>query len=207
MKRPLIRSQRLAHGTQDGPESLCPVPSGSQRNPQITPFSIPISMPNLQIHEVTRENWRAALHLAVHPEQQRFIADYAPIAALGLAKAYVRPGGLFWTPYAIYSDGVMVEFCMLAHAADNTEAVWIYHFFIDYRHQGKGQGRSALCELIVLIMAQYPNCKQIRLSVHPENQRAQRLYTDLGFQSTGEQQDGEPVYCLTRPVSAPAQRV
>ncbi len=44
-------------------------------------------MPMLTMHEVTRENWREALRLSVRPEQQRFIADYAPIAAIALAKA------------------------------------------------------------------------------------------------------------------------
>lgn len=163
-------------------------------------------MANLQIHEVTRENWRAALRLAVHPDQQRFVADHAPIAALGLAKAYVRPGGLIWIPYAIYNDGEIIGFTMLAHAAESTDAVWIYHFFIDHRYQAKGHGRSALYALIYLIFERYPSRKQIRLSVHPDNHRAQRLYTDLGFQSTGEVQDGEPVYCLYRPASTPAQR-
>ena len=61
-------------------------------------------MNGLSLQEVTRENWRATLGLAVFPEQQRFIADYAPITAVALAKAYVRPGGLVWVPYAFYAD-------------------------------------------------------------------------------------------------------
>ena len=31
-------------------------------------------MEGLSIHEVTSENWRTTLRLAVHPEQQRFIS-------------------------------------------------------------------------------------------------------------------------------------
>ncbi|HEY7848661.1 MAG TPA: hypothetical protein VIC27_01290, partial [Ktedonobacterales bacterium] len=58
----------------------------------------------ISIAEVTQTNWRAALTLSVAPEQQRFIADSAPIAALALAKAYIRPGGLLWTPYAFFAD-------------------------------------------------------------------------------------------------------
>src|SRR5579872_1481542 len=58
----------------------------------------------LTMREVTRENWRATLRLAVHPEQQRFIADTVPIAAIALAKAYNRPGGLLWLPYAFYAQ-------------------------------------------------------------------------------------------------------
>jgi len=59
----------------------------------------------LTMQEVTRENWRATLGLAVFPEQQRFIADSVPIAAIVLAKAYIRPEGLVWIPYAFYDNG------------------------------------------------------------------------------------------------------
>jgi hypothetical protein len=37
-------------------------------------------MSNIALREITRENWRAALKLTVRPEQQRFIADHAPIS-------------------------------------------------------------------------------------------------------------------------------
>ncbi len=53
-------------------------------------------MPPISLQEVTAANWRATLNLRVHPEQQRFIADCTPIAAIVLAKAYIRPGGLLW---------------------------------------------------------------------------------------------------------------
>jgi len=33
-------------------------------------------MNGLSLQEVTRENWRATLALAIFPEQQRFIAHY-----------------------------------------------------------------------------------------------------------------------------------
>ena len=62
----------------------------------------------LTLQPVTAANWRAALALEVHPEQQRFVADYVPIAAIALAKAYVRPGDLVWVPYAIYAAEELV---------------------------------------------------------------------------------------------------
>jgi diamine N-acetyltransferase len=68
----------------------------------------------LSLQEVTRENWRTALSLTVFPEQQRFIADYVPIAAIALAKAYIRPGGLVWVPYVFYANDQMVGFTELA---------------------------------------------------------------------------------------------
>ncbi len=60
------------------------------------------------LQNVTRDNWRETLQLGVHPSQQRFVADYAPIAAIALAKAFVRPTGLVWVPYAIYADALLV---------------------------------------------------------------------------------------------------
>jgi len=39
-------------------------------------------MNGLSLREVTRENWRATLGLAVFPEQQRFVADSVPIGKL-----------------------------------------------------------------------------------------------------------------------------
>jgi hypothetical protein len=94
-------------------------------------------MADISLHEVTRDNCRDSLQLSVHPEQQRFIADYAPIAAIALAKAFVRPGGLVWAPYAIYADAEMVGFVELAYAPTSVDQYWAYHFFIDRSWQGK----------------------------------------------------------------------
>jgi diamine N-acetyltransferase len=168
----------------------------------------------ISIAEVTQTNWRAALTLSVAPEQQRFIADSAPIAALALAKAYIRPGGLLWTPYAFFADdhtaasaapaapadggnhGAMVGFAMLAYEPESADEYWIFHFFIDQRFQGRGYGALALERLLALIRERHPHCQAVQLLVHPENQRAQRLYTRAGFRATGELRDGEPCYRL-----------
>src|SRR5215472_8898728 len=98
---------------------------------------------DLTIREVTRENWRAALRLAVHPDQQRFIAGVVPIAAIALAKAYIRPGGLLWLPYAFYVDTEMIGFTELAYEPDSSDTYWIPHFFIDVAYQGQGYGKKA----------------------------------------------------------------
>src|SRR5262245_7431502 len=101
-------------------------------------------MGDMTLREVTRDNWRAALRLEVYPEQQHFIADYAPVAAIALAKAYVRPGGLIWTPYAFYAGDEMVGFAELAYEPGGAEEYWIFHFFVDRRFQGQGYGKRAL---------------------------------------------------------------
>jgi len=151
-------------------------------------------MSELSLREVTRENWRATLRLAVYPEQQRFIADSIPIAAIALAKAYIRPGGLLWVPYAFYAATEMIGFTELAYEPGSSENYWLFHFFIDARSQGQGYGRQALRLFLQFLKEHYAPCEALQLTVHPENHRAQHLYNALGFQPTGTEVDGEPVY-------------
>src|SRR5260370_7114796 len=95
-------------------------------------------MNELSLREVTQENWRATLGLAVFPEQQRFIADYVPIAAIALAKAYIRPGGLVWVPYAFYAATEMVGFTELAYEPRTPHNYSIFPFFIYHPYQARG---------------------------------------------------------------------
>jgi diamine N-acetyltransferase len=153
-------------------------------------------MAGISLREISEDNWRATLQLAVHPDQQQFIADYVPIAAIALAKAFIRPGGLVWVPYAIYAENDLVGVIELAYERNSPARYWVYHFFIDQMHQGKGYGTAALQAFIALVKEQHPNCQQIKLTVHPDNRRAQSLYTSVGFRPTGAEQDDEPVYML-----------
>ena len=154
-------------------------------------------MPEITIREVTRDNWQAALRLTVHPAQQRFIADYTPIAAIALAKAYIRPGGLTWIPYAFYAGATMIGFAELAYEPGSAENYWLFHFFIDSHFQGQGYGKQALQTLLQFIKEHFIECRAMYIMVHPENERAIRLYMTAGFQPTGEERWGEPVYRLS----------
>ncbi|KAB8141210.1 GNAT family N-acetyltransferase [Chloroflexia bacterium SDU3-3] len=151
-------------------------------------------MPHVALQEINADNWRATLDLAVHPQQQAFIAGHTPIAALVLAKAYVRPGGLRWVPYAIATDQVFVGMLALAYEPGSSETYWLYHFFIDQRHQGQGYGAAALGALFAHIRREHPLCRRLHLTVHPDNHSAQRLYRRLGFAPAGQQIHGEPHY-------------
>src|SRR5258708_15830519 len=150
----------------------------------------------ISLKEITRANWRDALTLSVRSEQQRFVADHSPVAAIALAKAYIRPDGLIWVPYAIYADAIMVGFTMLAYEPDSSDQYWIYHFFIDQRYQGHGYGTAALQVLITMIKNSFCTCQTIQLTAHPENILAQGFYTRGGFSSTNQMAHGEPVYRL-----------
>lgn len=153
-------------------------------------------MEDLTLRPVTQENWQEALRLAVHPDQQRFVSDYAPIVAIALTKAYLRLGGATWLPYAIYAGATMVGFVALAYESDIADEYWIFHFFVDQRYQGQGFGKAALRHIIELVKAEHPQCHTMKLVVHPENHQAQRLYTAAGFHVTGAERWGEPIYQL-----------
>lgn len=100
------------------------------------------------------------------------------------AKAYVRPGDLDWEPLAVTAGGSVVGVVALAHAGTYTE---LLHLAVDVSEQALGVG-SAAVELLV--------AEDVRLPVHPDNERAQRLYRSRGFLPNGEVRDGEPVWSL-----------
>ncbi len=151
---------------------------------------------DISLRPVTEDNWREALSLTVRPDQQRFVAQYQPVVAIALAKAYVRLGGATWIPYAAYEAASMVGFAQLAYWPDAPEQCWIFHFFIDQRYQGRGYGKATLAHLIELVEREYAACKALLLVVHPDNERAQHLYLGAGFRLTGAVRYGEPVYEL-----------
>jgi diamine N-acetyltransferase len=154
------------------------------------------AMDRVTVHRVTRANWRDALRLTVRSDQQRFIAGYAPIAAIILSKAYVGAEGMRWEPFAFISEAAMVGLAALAAEPRHTNRRWLFHFFIDERFQGRGYGHAALTALISWVSEHYPGCQSLQLTVHPENHVAQRLYTGMGFTPTGDKHGGEPVYHL-----------
>lgn len=150
----------------------------------------------ITLQPVTENNWGATLQLTVHPTQQRFVAAFTPIAAIALAKAYIRPFGWHWLPYAIYADQQMVGFFAIALEPKQPADSWLFHFFIDQHRQGRGYGKQAMQTLIELIKTEQPTCTGISLVVHPANVVAQSLYQQSGFVATGEERWGEPVYRL-----------
>ncbi|WQI95321.1 GNAT family N-acetyltransferase, partial [Rossellomorea vietnamensis] len=67
-------------------------------------------MSEIHIKLISSDNWRDALELSVHDEQQKFVASIHPPAAIALAKAYIRPDGRMIEPYGIYHQSKMAGF-------------------------------------------------------------------------------------------------
>lgn len=139
----------------------------------------------VQLKLVTRENWQEAIRLKVKDVQNHFV----PTVAVSLAKVYIKPDGdnVNYLPFAIYEEEQgMIGFVMHAYVENTDDMYWINGFIIDEKYQGKGYGRAALCKMVNWIINQYEQCKEIRLTVHKENDAARRLYKRVGFVEAGE---------------------
>jgi len=130
----------------------------------------------------------------VTPDQLVYVASHQPVALVILAKAYVRAGDLDWEPLAVTAGGPVVGVVALAHANQYTE---LLHLAVDVAHQGQGVGSAAVELLVAHVVATRPDAEAVRLTVHPENGRAQRLYRSQGFLPNGDVQAGEPIWSLS----------
>ena len=141
----------------------------------------------ITLRSITRDNVVDCVRLQTTEAQKHFVADNG----MSLAQAYTDPD---LVPRAVYADDILVGFVM--YGRDPTTNVdWIIRVMIDQRYQGQGYGRATMRELIAQL-SQQPDCAEIRLSFEPDNVVAERLYASLGFQRTGEIEDGEVVMRL-----------
>lgn len=145
----------------------------------------------ISLRTIDHINWRQALQVLVEPEQLRFVADHQPVALVILAKCYVQPSGVEWTPCLILQDGEPVGVFALAFTDATTVLI---NFAIDRNHQRKGIARAAVEDVVTLLEEKRPGCDRLILTVHPDNVAAQALYRSTGFVPTGDWSDGEPVW-------------
>lgn len=153
-------------------------------------------MSDISIKLISSDNWREALELSVHDEQQKFVASINPPVAIALAKAYIRPGGKMVEPYGIYNQNKMVGFFNLHYTPDSKDDYWLFHFFIDKRFQRNGLGSKALNELIRNIRYNNPACNRLYLTVHPENEAGRLFYLKFGFSEENKMTFAEPTFSI-----------
>lgn len=153
-------------------------------------------MSDISIKLISSDNWREALELSVHDEQQKFVASINPPVAIALAKAYIRPGGKMVEPYGIYNQNKMVGFFNLHYTPDSKDDYWLFHFFIDKRFQRNGLGSKALNELIRNIRYNNPACNRLYLTVHPENEAGRLFYLKFGFSEENKMTFDEPTFSI-----------
>ncbi len=139
------------------------------------------------LRDIDRGNFMQCVKLDVHDAQRGFVASNV----FSIAQSKVEPG---FVVQAVYDGEVLVGFVMYGRDEEDG-GHWLARLMIDRAHQGKGYGRAAALEVVRRLRAE-PGCRQIALSVNPENASAQALYRSLGFEKTGEVTHGEEVMRL-----------
>ena len=142
----------------------------------------------VELREVSEDNVRAICLLQVEPDQGRFVAPNA----VSLAQAMFSP--LAWFR-ATYADDTPVGFALLSIDTEKAE-YYLWRFMIDGRFQGLGYGRAAI-GLIVDHIRTLPGATQLMTSWVPLPGGPEPFYRGLGFEPTGDVDDGEVVARLS----------
>ncbi|MGD9482167.1 GNAT family N-acetyltransferase [Streptomyces sp. TRM70308] len=140
------------------------------------------------LHPVTDDNWRAVADVAPRDDQRAFVA------ALGARYLLLSLREDVWHSLAVCAGGRVVGHVMWAFDPEGG-AHWLGGMIVDADHQGHGIGRAAV-RTLVRWLATHEECREIRLSYHPANTSAARLYETCGFLPTGQQEDEELIAAL-----------
>lgn len=145
---------------------------------------------NVTLRRIEERNFLDAFALRLGPGQERFVSH--PIRSLAQAYVYYHQ----CTPFGIYDGEKMVGYVMVVYDYDVPEYD-IWHMMIDEGEQGKGYGRAAMEKVLDYIRTKpFGTSNRVALTCHLDNEAARRLYASLGFQPTGDVDDGEEAYVL-----------
>ncbi len=135
-------------------------------------------------------NWRAVADVAPRDDQRAWVPALAARYLLLTERSEV------WTSLAVYAGETVVGHMMWG--VDDDGSRWIGGMLIDAAEQDHGVGRAAVSTL-ARWLAEEGGGRPVRLSYHPDNVAAARLYTTLGFVPTGALEDDEIVVELLAP--------
>ena len=139
----------------------------------------------VSLREVTRKNLDEILRLKVAEEQNRFVASNS----VSIAQAHFYPDEAWFR--AIYADDTPVGFLMFEDKAAKA-SYFLWRLMVDDKYQGKGFARRAI-ELLVAHVKTRPNATKLLTSCVPGKGSPFNFYKKLGFEPTGEIEDGEDV--------------
>ena len=139
----------------------------------------------ITLREVTRDNLDEVLRLKVAKAQSKFVAPNST----SIAQAHFYPEEAWFR--AIYADETPVGFLMLSDEAKKAE-YFLWRLMIDEHYQGMGFGQRAMALLIAHVKTR-PNAIKLLTSCVPGKGSPFEFYKGLGFEPTGEIEDGEDV--------------
>ncbi len=141
----------------------------------------------ITLQPITAENWLDCVKLKVDDSQTKFVASNA----FSLAQSKFEPESV---TLGIFNDDTIVGFIMYHPEDYGLAKTWfIERLMVAKEYQGKGYGRAGMQTLLDQLRAQ-PGFTAILISFIPDNTAAEKLYASLGFEDTGEIEEGEKVY-------------
>jgi diamine N-acetyltransferase len=155
---------------------------------------------NVSLREITADTVRAVTRLAVRPDQERFVASNA----VSLAQALFSDEAWY---RAVYADDELVGFVMLADetlkaSPPDAPTLGLWRLMIDARHQRRGIGREVI-RLVLEHARTRPGVRSLCTSYVPGDGTPGPFYRSLGFEPTGEVDDGEIVLVHALRADAP----
>ena len=144
----------------------------------------------VSLREITSETVRQICSLSdtLSEQQQKMVAPNA----ISIAQAYFSDEAWF---RAIYADDTPVGFIMLYDDSEKAE-YFLWRLMIAEPFQGKGYGRKAI-KLLVEYVRTRPGASELLASYVPIEGGPEGFYRKLGFEPTGEIDDGEIVVKLS----------
>ena len=139
---------------------------------------------SVSLREITPANFKECVNLKVGEAQRTFVAPNV----MSIAQSKIYPTV---SPMAVYAGEEMVGFAMFGLDEDDGR-FYLVRLMIDEKQQGKGYGRAAALAVIEK-MRENADCRVLYLSFVPENKGAEALYKSIGFEPTGEIDEGEIV--------------
>lgn len=157
--------------------------------------------PQVELVEVTEDNWRAVADVAPTDAQRSFVF---PLAGRYLLLAERSE----WNSLGITCEGAVVGHVMWAFepapgdaTGTGDEIAWIGGLVINASRQGRGLGTAAVRALL-----QRLGDREVRVTVHPDNHGARRLWQATGFTPTDEVDGTEQVWARPQRDTDPGTR-
>ena len=138
----------------------------------------------IQFRAITEDNFDQIVQMK-RPEGETFVA--ANVYSLAQAWLFRQAGDVY--PFAIYEEDKLVGFMMLDEDLEERCLV-IWRIMFPVEHQNRGYGTQAVRE-IVRLAGESGKYDFLILDYAPENEIARHVYEKLGFQPTGEINNGE----------------
>lgn len=147
---------------------------------------------DLKLVPVTADNWRDAVFLTTDPEGKIPLDEkWITSNAYSILQCVYDTD---WDCRLLMDGATAVGFVFYGFLPDEQRG-YLCRYMFDVKHQNKGYGKAFLPLVVDLIRNQY-DCRDVYTSVHDDNSHALHLYTSFGFRRAEEMDAEERVYVL-----------